>query len=63
MTRYVYIVIDAQTCREFFSMPVDDKRDAYLSKDQQGDALRKVMLEGYRWIRTEEGSAIWESTV
>jgi hypothetical protein len=34
--------------------------DSYLSADQDSIALAKLLAEGFRWVRTDDGHAIFE---
>lgn len=57
--RYTYLVMAAYMCHQHFGV-AKDMADSYLSNDQQGKLLKQAIAEGYRWIRSENGIAIWE---
>lgn len=59
--RYRYILISTARCYAVYrgeNMP-----DSYIADDAEGRKLVHVFQNGYRWVRTEDGWAVWEKEV
>ena len=61
MKKYHYATLPAQLVHEVTRVPIPD--DAYLARDPETDALKELLDQGYRWIRTESELAIFEKEI
>jgi hypothetical protein len=56
--RYHYVSIPAMDVIECARMPIE--ADSYIADEATGKAVQEILQKGYRWIRTDEGFAIFE---
>lgn len=63
-TNFTYAVLPLKDVREFYNQEPKEK-DSYLSEDLLSikDTLLTLISTGYRWVRSEDGYAIFELEV
>lgn len=62
MTRYNYLVLPAEQVKTIFAAAAMGSAlpDSYLSEDEVSKALSIAIDSGFRWVRTDGDSAIFE---
>jgi hypothetical protein len=62
MTRYNYLVLPAEQVKTIFAAAAmgPGLPDSYLSEDEVSKALAIAIDSGFRWVRTDGDSAIFE---
>ena len=56
--RYHYVTIPAMDVIEAGRLTIEP--DSYIADEATGRAIQEILQKGYRWIRTDEGFAIFE---
>ncbi|MFZ4484805.1 MAG: hypothetical protein ACOYOL_13080 [Chthoniobacterales bacterium] len=59
--RFDYATVSADAVRAVTTRPM--MPDAYVSQDRDTEAVRDLLAEGFRWVRTEGELAIFEKEV
>jgi hypothetical protein len=59
--RYNYVTLRATMVCEMTQ--VITNQDAYISKSRESEALQKLLAEGYRWVWTYDGWAVFEKAI
>jgi len=62
MTRFNYLVLPAEQVKTIFAAAAmgPGLPDSYLSEDEVSRALAIAIDSGFRWVRTDGNSAIFE---
>ena len=62
MSRYNYLVLPAEQVKTIFAAAAMGSAlpDSYLSEDEVSKALAIAIDSGFRWVRTDGDSAIFE---
>lgn len=58
-TSYDYRMVPARVM-EAFAEPTEEMPDAFLAEDFATAAVRGLLAQGFRWVRTENGMAVLE---
>lgn len=57
-TRYHYVTVPVDTVIGAARLLTEP--DAYIASDPETDGIKELLKNGYRWIRSEDGFAIFE---
>jgi hypothetical protein len=61
MTRYHYVTVPVETVIDLARLCTEP--DSYIAEDEETRQVLAILRKGYRWIRSEDGLAIFEKGI
>jgi hypothetical protein len=65
LSRYEYRVFELERLREILAakQEIPSNPGAYLASDTLTDAVEAALKDGFRWVRTDDGCAVFERLI